>query len=115
MKWKIVASRWPHTAKLFNNGVFVVVLFTFLAWSLRVAFVSFDALSDLTIAGVLNEVLRAVIFVGPVLIYLKYVERARVLAFLRLNKPRQNTSLVLPAVGALFIVWYLLMDSVVGD
>ncbi len=74
--------------KLLQNGLFLVVLFTFFAWSLRVTFVSFDTLSDLTLAGVLNEGLRTVIFVGPMLIYLRYVERAPALEFLRLNEVR---------------------------
>jgi membrane protease YdiL (CAAX protease family) len=95
--------------------VFLVVLFTFFAWSLRVAFVSFDTLSDLTLAGILNEGLRTVIFVGPVLIYLRYIERAPALEFLRLNKPRKNAAWVLALTGTLFIVWYLLLDGVIGD
>ena len=49
-------------------GVLLVVLFTFVAWSARVAF-GHDALSDLTLSGLANEALRAVIFVGPVLLY----------------------------------------------
>lgn len=98
-----------------RNGVFLVVLFTFLAWTLRVTFASFDTLSDLTLAGVLNESLRALIFVGPVLLYLRYVERTRAVEFLKLNAPRRDASRVLLIVGALFVGWYLLLDSVVGD
>ncbi|CAA9461600.1 MAG: hypothetical protein AVDCRST_MAG28-3364 [uncultured Rubrobacteraceae bacterium] len=100
---------------LLQNGVFLVVLFTFLAWALRVTFVSFDALSDLTLAGVLNEGLRAVIFVGPVVIYLKCVERAPALEFLGMKKPRNNAAWILPLTGTLFVGWYLLLDGVVGD
>jgi hypothetical protein len=62
-------------AKHLRNGVFLVVLFVFSAWSLRVALVNFDTLSGLTLASVLNEVLRAVVFVGPVFLYLRYVEK----------------------------------------
>jgi hypothetical protein len=115
MRPRIEASGQARVARLLRNGVSLVVLFTFLAWSLRVAFVSFDTLSDLTLAGVLNEVLRTVIFVGPVLVYLRYVERASILAFLKMNKPRENTSWVLLAAGALFVGWYLLLDGVIGD
>ncbi len=115
MRPRIEASGQARVARLLRNGVSLVVLFTFLAWSLRVAFVSFDTLSDLTLAGVLNEVLRTVIFVGPVLVYLRYVERASILAFLKINKPRENTSWVLLVAGALFVGWYLLLDSVIWD
>lgn len=73
------------------NGVFLVVLSTFFAWSLRVALLSFDTLSDLTLAGVLNQGLRIVIFIGPVLIYLRYFEKASVLAFLKLNRLRAGS------------------------
>lgn len=38
----------------------MVVLSTFVAWSLRVVFVGFDTLSALALAGIRNEVLRAV-------------------------------------------------------
>lgn len=108
-------SRRPDVSRHFRNGVFLVVLFVFLAWSLRVALLSFDTLSDLTLAGTLNEALRAVIFVGPVVLYLRYVERAPVLAFLRINKPRLSFAWVLPLAGALFVVWYVLLDQVLGD
>jgi hypothetical protein len=57
-------------AKHLRNGVFLVVLFVFSVWSLRVSLANFDTLSDLTLAGVLNEALRAAIFVNPVFIYL---------------------------------------------
>jgi hypothetical protein len=76
-------------AKQLRNGVFLVVLFVFSAWSPRVALVNFDTLSDLTLAGMLNEALRTVIFVGPVFLYLRYVEKAPVLAFLRISRPRE--------------------------
>ncbi len=69
MKRTVAASREPGMAKRLRNGVFLVVSFMFSAWSLRVALVNFDTLSDLTLAGVLNEALRAVIFVGPVFLY----------------------------------------------
>jgi hypothetical protein len=45
-------------AKHRRNGVFLVVLFVFSAWSPRVSLANFDTLSNLTLAGVLNEVLR---------------------------------------------------------
>lgn len=76
-------------AKQLRSGVFLVVLFVFFAWSLRVSLVNFDTLSALTLADVLNEVVRAVIFVGPVFLYLRYVEKAPVLAFLRISRPRE--------------------------
>jgi len=85
---RAMVFRRLRATKLLQNGVFLVVLFTCFAWSLQVTFVSFDALSDLTLTGVLNEGLRAVIFVGPMLIYLRYVERAPALEFLRLNEVR---------------------------
>lgn len=103
LKRAMISGRVRAT-KLLQNGVFLVVVFTFFAWPLRVAFVSFDTLSDLTLAGVLNEGLRAVIFVGPVLIYLRYVERAPALEFLAMNKPRKNAAWVLALTGALFVV-----------
>lgn len=115
MRRATAISGRSRAAKLLRNGVFVVVLFTFLAWSLRVTFVNFETLSDLTLAGVLNEALRATFFVGPVLIYLRYVERVPALGFLRLNKPRGDASWVLPVVGSLFVAWYLLLDAVIGD
>ena len=91
------------------------MLSVFLTWSLRVALVNFDALSDLTLAGVLNEALRAVIFVGPVVLYLRYVERAPVLTFLGINKPRASFAWVLPLAGTLLAVWYVLLDQTAGD
>jgi membrane protease YdiL (CAAX protease family) len=114
LKRAMISGRVRAT-KLLQNGVFLVVVFTFFAWPLRVTFVSFDTLSDLTLAGVLNEGLRAVIFVGPVLIYLRYVERAPALEFLAMNKPRKNAAWVLALTGALFVVWHLLLDGVIGD
>ena len=98
-----------------RKGVFLVVIFTFLAWTLRVALMSFETLSDLTLAGVLNESLRALIFVDPVLLYLRYVERTRAVEFLKLNAPRRDASRIFLIAGALFVGWYLLLDSVVGD
>ncbi len=115
MRRATAASGLLQYARYLRNGVFLVVLFTFLAWTLRVAFVGFDTLSDLTLAGVSNESLRALIFVGPVLLYLRYVERARAVEFLKLNAPRGDASRILLVVGALFVGWYLLLDYVVGD
>jgi membrane protease YdiL (CAAX protease family) len=111
----IAAAGRPRAIKLLHSRVLVVVLFTFLAWSLRVAFMGIETLSDLTLAGVLNEVLRGAIFVGPVLVYLRYVERVPAVEFLRLNKPRKNVYWLLPVMGALFVTWYLLLDAAIGD
>ncbi len=111
----MTTSRRLQSVRHLRNGIFLVVLFTFLAWMLRVAFVGFDTLSDLTLAGVLNESLRALIFVGPVLLYLRFVERARAVEFLKLNAPCGDASRVLLVVGALFVGWYLLLDYAVGD
>ena len=102
-------------AKHLSSGVFLVVLFVFSVWSLRVALVNFDTLSDLTLAGVLNEALRAVIFVGPVFLYLRYVEKAPAPAFLRISRPHASFAWVLPLAAALFVVWYVLLDQIVGD
>jgi len=115
MKRAVVSSRGPGTAKHLSSGVFLVVLFVFSAWSLRVGFVSFDTLSDLTLAGVRNEALRAVIFVGPVFLYLRYIERAPALESLRVSRPHANFAWVLPLAGTLFVMWYLLLDQVFGD
>lgn len=115
MKRTVAASRRPGIARHLRNGVFLVVLFVFSAWSLRVAFASFDTLSDLTLAGVLNEALRAVIFACPVFLYLKYAEKAPVLAFLRIGRPRASFAWVLPLAGTLFVIWYVLLDQIVGD
>jgi membrane protease YdiL (CAAX protease family) len=101
--------------KLLRNRIFLVVLFTFLAWTLRVTFLNFDALSDLTLAGLRNESVRVLIFVGPVLLYLRFVERARAATFLKLNAPRRDASRAFLVVGALFVGWYLLLDYLVGD
>lgn len=90
-------------------------MFVFSAWSLRAALVNFDALSDLTLAGVLNEALRAVIFVGPVFLYLRYVEKAPVLAFLRISRPHASFAWLIPLAGTLFVVWYVLLDRIFGD
>ena len=73
MKRTAAVPRGRRMAKHRRNGVFLVVLFVFSAWSLRVSLANFDTLSNLTLAGVLNEVLRAAIFVGPVFLYLRYV------------------------------------------
>jgi membrane protease YdiL (CAAX protease family) len=102
-------------AKHRRNGVFLVVLFAFSAWSLRVSLANFDTLSNLTLAGVLNEVLRAAIFVGPVFLYARYVEKAPTLAFLEISRPRASFAWVLPLVAAPFVVWHLLLDQIVGD
>jgi uncharacterized protein len=96
-------------------GVLLVVLFTFVAWSLLVAFLGYDGLSDLTLAGVANEALRAVVFVGPVLLYLRYVEKARTARFLQLVAPSRDVLWVLPVAGAAFVAWYLLLDEMIGD
>ncbi len=101
--------------KLLRSKIFLLVLLTFLAWTLRVVFVSFDALSDLTLAGLRNESLRALIFVGPVLLHLRFVERARAVEFLKLNMPRRDASRVLLVAGAFFVGWYLLLDYLIGD
>ncbi len=103
MKRTVAASRGPGVAKYLRNGVFLVVLFVFSAWSLRFALVNFDALSDVTLASVPNEVLRAVVFVGPVFLYLRYVENAPVLALLRISRPHANFAWMLPLAGTLFV------------
>jgi len=109
-----VAATHRPTAKRLSFGVLLVVLFTFVVWSLRVAFLGYDGLSDLTLAGLANEALRAVIFVGPVLLYLRYVEKARATRFLRLGTPSREALWILPAVGAAFAAWYLLLDETIG-
>ncbi len=48
----MVAATRRRPAKQLPFGVLLVVLFTFVAWSLRVAFLDYDGLSDLTLAGV---------------------------------------------------------------
>lgn len=93
----------------------LVILFMFLAWSLRVAFVNFDGLADLTVDGLLNEVLRTIIFVGPVLLYLRYVERAPALEFLEIRASGRNAAWLLPLVGALLMGWFLTLDRMIGD
>ncbi len=65
--------RRVRVQRYLSSGIFLVVFFTFLAWALRVAFLNFDTLSDLTLAGLINEALRFVVFAGPVAFYLKYV------------------------------------------
>ena len=79
------------------------------------AFLSFEGLADLTAGGLRNEVLRAAIFVGPVLLYLRYVERTPVLAFLKIIGPRRNAVWLLPLLGTLFTCWALALDRVIGD
>ncbi len=101
--------------KYISSGVFLVVFFTFFAWALRVAFLNFDTLSDLTLAGALNEASRFAIFVGPVIVYLRYVERAPTLAFLKIKRPHANSAWVLPVTGALFVCWYLLLNGILED
>ena len=93
----------------------LVVLFTFLSWSLRVAFLSFEGLADLTAGGLRNEALRAAIFVGPVLLYLRYAEGAPALRFLMINTPKKNAAWLLPLLGALLACWFLALDGVIGD
>lgn len=93
----------------------LVVLLTFVAWSLRVMLLSFEGLADLTVDGLRNEALRAAIFVGPVLLYLRYVERAPALAFLEIGVPRGNAAWLLPLLGALLMCWFLALDRVIGD
>ncbi len=85
-----------RTAKRLPLGILLLVLFTFVAWSLRVAFLGYDGLSDLTIAGVANEALRAEIFVDPVLLYLRHVEKAGATSFLRLLASSRDVLWVLP-------------------
>ena len=102
-------------AKHLRNRLVLVVLLVFSAWTLRVALVNFNTLSDLTLAGVLNESLRALIFVGPVFHYLRYVEKAPALAFLRINRPHASFAWVVPLVGTLVVVWYVLLDQIVGE
>ncbi len=111
----MVAATRRRPVKRLPFGVLLVVLFTFVAWSLRVAFLDYDGLSDLTLAGVTNEALRAVIFVGPVLLYLRYVEKARATRFLRLVAPSREALTYLPVAGAAFVAWYLLLDELIGD
>ena len=115
VKRTVASSRGPGMAKHLRSGVLLVVLFVFSAWSLRVALLNFDTLSDLTLAGVLNEALRAIIFVGPVFLYLRYVEKAPALAFLRISRPHASFGWVIPLAGTLFVVWYVLLDQIVGD
>jgi len=86
----MAAATRRRPAKWLPFGVLLVVLFTFVAWSLRVAFLGYDGLSDLTLAGVANEALRGVVFVGPVLLYLRHVEKARAARFLRLVAPSRG-------------------------
>ena len=86
----MVAATRRRPAKRLPFGALLVVLFTFVAWSLRVAFLGYDGLSDLTLAGVANEALRAVIFVGPGLLYPRYVEKAGTPSFLRLVTPSRD-------------------------
>ena len=102
-------------AKHRRNGVFLVVLFVFSAWSLRVSLANFDTLSNLTLAGVLNKVLRAAIFVGPVFLYLRYVEKTPALTFSRISTPHKSFAWVIPLAGTLCVVWYALLDRIVGD
>ena len=102
-------------AKHLDTRVVLVVLFVFSAWSLRVALVNFDTLSDLTLAGVLNEAFRTVILVGPVFLYLRYVEKTPALTFLRISTPHESFAWVIPLAGTLCVVWYALLDRIVGD
>jgi hypothetical protein len=111
VKRTVAASRVPGMAKQLRSGVFLVVFFVFSAWSLRVALVNFDTLSALTLASMLNEVVRAVIFVGPVFLYLRYVEKVPVLVFLRISRPHASFARVIPLAGTLFVVWYVLLDQ----
>ena len=101
--------------KHLSSGVFLVVMFVFSACSLRVTLVNFDTLSDLTLAGVLNEELRAMIFVSPDFLYLRYVEKAPVLAFLKTSRPHANFAWVIPLAGTLFVAWYVLLDQTIED
>ncbi len=98
-----------------SSWVFLVVFFTFFTWALRVALLNFDTLSNLTLAGTLNEALRFAIFVGPVIVYLRYVERTPVLTFLKIKRPHANSAWVLPVTGALFACWYLLLNGILED
>jgi hypothetical protein len=101
--------------KHLSSEVFLVVMFVLSAWSLRVALVNFDTLSDLTLAGVLNEEFWAIIFVNPVFHYLRYVEKAPVLTFLRISRSHTNFACVIPLAGTLFVAWYVLLDQTIGD
>ena len=111
----MAAATRGRTATRLPCGVLLVVLFTFSAWSLRVAFLGYDGLSDLTIAGVANEALRAVIFVGPALLYLRYAERAQATGFLWLAAPSRKALWILLIAGATFVAWYLLLDELMGS
>ncbi|PLS84264.1 MAG: hypothetical protein CYG60_18895, partial [Actinobacteria bacterium] len=62
-----------------------------------------------------NEALRAVIFVGPVLMYLKYVERAPARAFLEISTLRRNAAWLLALLGTALVCWFLVLDQVIGD
>jgi membrane protease YdiL (CAAX protease family) len=46
---------------------------------------------------------------------LRYVEKAPVLTFLKIKRPRAGSAWVLPLTGALLAGWYLLVDNVLGD
>lgn len=86
----------------------ISVLFVFVAWSLRVAFVE-------TTSTVTGEVLRVTIFAGPALAYLLFVERANPLRFLRLDTLGTGTGRVLIVFGSAFVAWYAFLDFVLGD
>jgi hypothetical protein len=66
-----------------------------------VIFLPFDHLSDLTAEGILNEALQFVVFVGLVLLYLRYIKKARVLGFLKIRVPHKYL-LGPPAYGNAF-------------
>ena len=104
-----------HGATPARALLMLVVLFTFLAWTLRVALLSFETLADLSPGGLLNEVLRVVIFVGPVLLYLGYAERGPVLASFKMDAPRRNAAWLLPLAGAALAGWFVALDRVTGD
>ncbi len=55
------------------------------------------------------------IFVGPVLMYLKYVERAPARAFLEISTPRRNAAWLLALLGTALVCWFLVLDQVIGD
>lgn len=79
------------------------------------AFFDLDAaISDLTPAGAMNEVLRLIAFVAPVLLYLRFVAKTRAATFLRLDAPNRNVFWVLPLFGTLFAGWYLLLNLFLG-
>lgn len=89
-------------------GLLAVVLFVFAAWTMRVAFVQLDR-------SLLGEALRGLIFVGPVVVYLLFVERTNPLRSLGLDTLGRGTRRVLLTLGPAFVAWYVFLDFVLGD